>query len=298
MLNQNAKVRVAGVAARQFGRVSWAQFVALGVDKRTIHDWLQSGYLHRVLPRVYAVGHCARTTESDLIAAVLYAGPGAALSHATAAWWVGLADSRPYMIDVSTPRRCRSLPGIRVHRRRSIGREWHEGLPVTPFPQTMRDYASRASLSKVRRALARADFQGGLNVAALQAGLGAGRAGSARLRAALRRHQPQLANAHSWVEVRLFELCEAGDLPLPELNADIAGWEVDALWRRQRVAVEIDGPGNHRSPAQMRRDRLKDFELRAAQIVVLRYSDDQVDHHESAVITEIREALSRTAPSA
>jgi hypothetical protein len=162
----------------------------------------------------------------------------------------------------------------------------------------MVDYAAQATLSDVRRALAQADFQGGLNVAAIEAGLGCGRAGSRKVWTALREHQPQLAKARSGIEVRLFELCEADGLPLPELNAEVAGWEVDALWRRERVAVELDGPGNHRSPAQIRRDRRKEFELRAARFIVLRYSDDQVDHHGSTVMAEIRKTLTRPAKSA
>src|SRR5579859_2650235 len=144
MAPQSAKECVAGLAGRQFGHVAWRQLKRLSISQSTIRRWTSTGYLHRVLPGVYAVGHSAKATESDLIAAVLYAGPGAMLSHATAAWWLGLVDSRPYMTDVSTPRRCRSLPGIRVHERRSIERTWHKHVPITPLAQTLIDYAIRA----------------------------------------------------------------------------------------------------------------------------------------------------------
>src|SRR4249920_1485278 len=110
--------RVRELAERQRGRVSWAQLVALGVDDSAISRWAASGYLHQELPRVYAVGHRAPSAEADLTAAVLYAGPGAMLSHATALWWRGLIDQRPRTIDVSTPRRCQSLSAVRVHGRR------------------------------------------------------------------------------------------------------------------------------------------------------------------------------------
>src|SRR6202035_2381796 len=144
MPNQNAKSRVGRLAGRQFGRVSFGQMLELGVDKHTVHDWCEQGYLYRLHPWVYAVGHRAKTVEADLAAALLYAGPGAMLSHATAAWWVGLALTKPYMIDVSTPRRPRSIPesgfthgaptsatGIRTSQSRSsprsssITRRWH-----------------------------------------------------------------------------------------------------------------------------------------------------------------------------
>jgi hypothetical protein len=298
MAYQSAKERVARLAATQFGRVSWVQLRRLEIPNSTVQAWVAACYLHRVLPGVYAVGHRAKTTESGLIEAVLYAGPGAMLSHATAAWWVGLTSSRPLMIDVSTPRRCRSIPGIRVHQRRPLARTFHKGLPVTQFPQTMIDYASHASLSSVRRALAQADYDGGLRMQELVAELQSGRPGSRRLREALQSHQPRLADARSGLEVVLVELCEAGNLPIPEINARVYGWDVDALWRQHRLVVEVDGLGNHRTPAQIRRDRRKDLELRAAALQVLRYSDDQVHHQAPVVTDEIRRALIPPALSA
>ena len=242
MPTRNAKVRVARLAGRQFGRISRAQLRACGLSNATLSDWCEQRYLFRVLPRVYAVGHRARSTEAKLAEALLYAGPGAMLSHATAAWWLGLATSQPYMIDVSTPRRCRAIPRISVHGRRRLQRDWHRDLPVTQFTQTLLDYAGAVSLTQVRVALARADYDGELNLAAISSRLTRGCRGSVKLRRALERHRPMLARARSGLEVDLFELCEANQLPLPELNADFAGWTVDALWRRERLAVELEGP--------------------------------------------------------
>src|SRR5436305_12737750 len=108
MDNRRAKVRVGAAAGRQRGRIAWYQLAALGVDRKTINRWVKQGYLHRVLPHVYAVGHDAPSVEGDLAAAVLYAGPGAMLSHATAVWWWGLIEKQPHTIHVSTPRKCRS----------------------------------------------------------------------------------------------------------------------------------------------------------------------------------------------
>ena len=57
-----------------------------------MHAWVRSGYLLKVAKRVYAVGHLGPSRAADLWTAVLYAGPGAALSHVTAAHWRDLAD--------------------------------------------------------------------------------------------------------------------------------------------------------------------------------------------------------------
>jgi Protein of unknown function (DUF559) len=104
--------KVLRLADRQWGRVSAAQFAALGVESVTIARWVSQGYLFCVLPRVYAVGHRAPSVEADLTAAVLYAGPGAMLSHATALCWRGLIDKQPRRLQVTTPRRCRSSASV------------------------------------------------------------------------------------------------------------------------------------------------------------------------------------------
>ena len=106
---QLGRVLVAKLAARQFGRISRAQLRGLGVSDTTIHDWTRAGYLHPRLRGVHAVGHPARTLASELFEAVLDAGPGAMLSHRTAAWWLGLIDRPSPLIHVSTPRR-RTMP--------------------------------------------------------------------------------------------------------------------------------------------------------------------------------------------
>lgn len=296
MRTPSAKVRVGRLASTQFGRIARWQLTSCAVPDATVDRWIRQGYLIRTVPRVYAVGHRASPVESRLADALLYAGPGALLSHATAAWWVGLADSQPYRIDVSTPRRCRSIPGIKTHQRRNLERAWHKGLPVTRLAQTLSDYAAVASLSKLRRALAQADYEGTLDISAIEAELRQGRPGSTKLRRALERHQPELANAKSGGERALFELCERARLPLPELNTRVAGWTVDALWRDRRVVVEIDGWRNHRTPAQVNRDRRKELELRAAGFTVLRYSEEQILHNAQAVLADLCAALELRNP--
>jgi hypothetical protein len=285
---QNAKVRLAQIAGRQWGRVSWSQIKSLGVDSKVAADWSRQSYIHRVLPRVYAVGHRAPSYEADLAAALLYAGPGAALSHATAAHWLGLLDKAPRTIHVSTPRRCHSARGVLVHGRRDLERAWRGGFPLTTVPQILLDLAATEPLREVRRALANADYGRLFDLQGIHARLARGRPGSARLRLALAEHEPRLARTKSGLEIAFVELCEWGGLPMPEVNVRVAGWEVDALFRSQRVAVELDGYRNHRSPAQVRRDRRKEMDLRAAGLVPVRYSDEQLRRGRQEVLADLR----------
>jgi uncharacterized protein DUF559 len=241
---------------------------------------------------VYAVGHRAPSLEADLAAGLLYAGPGAMLSHATAAWWWGLIDQQPKRLAVSTARRCRSLRQVRVHGRRSLERVWHRGLPVTAVAQTLLDYAATSTLRRVRRALAEADYQRLLKLSEVEAVISPGRAGSANLRQAIAVHQPRLAHTRSPLEERFLELCERNELPLPSLNVTVEGFLVDALWSTQRLIVELDGRRAHGTPARMESDRARDLALRRAGYSVTRYAWRQVTEQPDLVVADLRAALS------
>jgi hypothetical protein len=274
---------------RQWGRISAAQLVALGIDSWVIARWVDTGYMHVVHPRVYALGHRAPSIEADLTAAVLYAGPGAMLSHATALWWLGLLDKQPWTIDVSTPRRCRSLPRINVHSRRACERIWERVLPTTSVEQTLLDYAAVAPLERVRHALANADYHKVLDIPALQAIAGNG---SAKLRKALTRHEPRLARTRSPLERIFLPFCERTGIPLPDdVNVWIERVLVDAVWFQQKVVVELDGKDNHSSWAQIQRDRSNELRLRAALFDVRRYGWAQLDDEPALVESDLLQAL-------
>jgi Protein of unknown function (DUF559) len=287
MRTSSAKVRVRAVADRQAGRVSATQLAALGVESVVIARWVGDGYLDAVLPRVYAVGHRAPSMEADLWAAVLYAGPGAMLSHATALWWHGLIDHPPWPLQVTTPRRCRSLNGIRVYGRRTCERRPHKGLPTTTIHQAVLDFAATAPLARVRFVLANADHGKALDIAALQVIAGNGRAGSVKLRKALERHEPKLARTRSPLERTFLILCERAGIPMPEVNVVVAGVEVDAVWRDRRLVVELDGKNNHSSWAQIQDDRSKELRLRAAAFDVVRYGTRQVEEELDLVAADL-----------
>ncbi|MDQ6606709.1 MAG: DUF559 domain-containing protein [Actinomycetota bacterium] len=289
--DENAKVRVGRLGDRQFGRVTLDQLRQLGVSTSTVSRWCQNGYLRWVHPAVYAVGHAAPSVEADLVAALLYAGPGAMLSHTTAAWWLGLIDHPPVAIDLSTPRRCKSVPGVRVHDRRPAERIWHRDLPVTPVAKTALDLASVFDEGPLRKVLAELDYRRLLDLDALQRVCGRGHPGSVQLKRAMRRHEPRLAKTRSPPEIDFLVFCERFGLPLPEVNARIHGITVDALYRRQRVVVELDGGLNHSTWAQIKRDRRNELVLRAHGLLVVRYTWDQVTFEADLISTDLRTTL-------
>ncbi len=85
----------------------------------------------------------------------------------------------------------------------------------------------------------------------------------------------------------LIAICEQNGLPLPEINVRIPGWEVDALWRDAKLAVELDGYGNHHTRAQLIRDRQKEMALRRVGLTPVRYSEDQLKER-TQVAAELR----------
>jgi hypothetical protein len=292
-----ARVRVAEVAGRQYGRITSAQLHHIGLTDTTIANWTHAGYLHRRLRGVHAVGTPARTTESDLFEAVLYAGPGAMLSHVTGAWWLDLIDRPAPLIHVSTPRRRTSPRGILVHNRRiSLRRIIHDGIPTTTVAQALLDLAAMGELTLVRRGLARLDYQHRFDPHALLARSGGGRRGSQALRWAIAHHDPRFAFTRSPLEDDWLICCEQLDIPKPDdVNVEICGIRVDAVYYDAKLIIECDGVDNHRSPAQVRRDRRNELDLRDAGWLVLRYSSDLIRDEADRVRAEVLHYLSTRA---
>ncbi|HEU0025291.1 MAG TPA: DUF559 domain-containing protein [Thermoleophilaceae bacterium] len=240
---------------------------------------------------MFAVGHRRLSPEGKVAAALLYAGPGAALSHVTAAWWFELWPRAPKTIHVTRRGRRASRDGVRLHRSQRIERIRHRGFPVTTVERTLLDLAAAVSMDDLRRTLAEADYRRLLDLRALEAVLGPGRRGATALRHALAHHMPELARTRSRLERAFLFLCEAEGIPLPQVNVWVAGFRVDAVWRAERVAVELDGGASHARPATMESDRARDLRLRATGFVVLRYTWRQVRREPELVAADLRATL-------
>jgi predicted transcriptional regulator of viral defense system len=142
------------------GVVSTAQLHALGLGRGAIHKAVRGGRLQRVHHGVYAVGHAALRVEGRRLAAVLACGPGAVLSHRTAASHWGLLKTDQTRIDVTARRGRHGAPGIRLHRSRSLDAQdttSHEGIPTTTVHRTLLDLAATARSTELERAVAQAE---------------------------------------------------------------------------------------------------------------------------------------------
>jgi hypothetical protein len=288
---QRRAVRIARVAERQGGVVSRGQLRALGLSDAAITRLVQSGWLYRIHPGVFAVGHPAIGILGRLHAALLYAGDDSALSHQTAGWCHEVIAVEPRTIHVSEPGERRSRPGVRIHHPRRVAFESVDGLRVTPLARTLLDLASVLDFHDLRRAIAEAGHRGMLDPVAVCAQLGRGRRGSPALRLAMATHLPELARAFSVLEERFLAVVAEAGLQLPEVNARIDAMTVDCLWRDARLVVELDGHETHDRTAAIETDRRREMRLRQAGFRVIRYTWQQVTQTPELIVAELRNEL-------
>jgi Protein of unknown function (DUF559)/Transcriptional regulator, AbiEi antitoxin len=288
---QAAADRARAVAEAQEGVLSRRQLLACGVSSSRIGRWVRRGWLLRLHPGVYALGHRAISPRGRLIAALLYAGAGSVLSHGTAAHHWALIAKPPPQIHVSAPVGRRNLRGVVVHTPRAILRDRHDGMPVTSVARTLMDTAARVPAWQLRKALAEADFRDRLDPEDLRRTMGRGHPGSARLRRATEGHMPELARTLSPLEDQFLLLCEGHGIPMPEPNARVGRYMVDALWAEEHLIVELDGAAAHSSPDQRRRDEHRTAVLRELGYRVLRFTWHDVVRNPGAVAATVLAAL-------
>ena len=90
-------------------------------------------------------------------------------------------------------------------------------------------------------------------------------------------------------------MIRAARLPAPETNVQLHGFEVDLLWRDQKLVVEIDGYAFHSTRRSFERDRRKDRELGAKGYRVLRLTWRELTDEPEATVAAVAAALTRPA---
>jgi hypothetical protein len=288
---------LAALAARQHGVVAYRQLLELGFGRRAIQSRVARGRLHRVHLAVYAVGHSALSGNGRLLAAVLACGPGALLSHWSAgAHWQLLPTSRS-AVDVTVPSRTRAgNRGIVVHQARHLHPDdgtVREGIPVTSVARTLLDLAEVVRPRQLERAVEEAERLRLFDLRDLEelCERSRGRRGLRPLRAVLGGAVGEPPATRSELERRFLDLCREAGLPRPAVNLAAAGFEVDALWPRQRLVVELDGHAFHGTRAAFERDRVRDAELQLAGYRVLRLTHRRLKDEPAAVARTVATLL-------
>lgn len=269
---------LAELARRQHGVVSGAQLAALGYGRGAIQHRVATERVHRVYRGVFPVGHPLLSVSRRRMAALLACGPGALLSHRSAADQHAIRRSSSPRIEVTAPRGRCGPRGVLVHTARAIHPEDHaavDGIPTTSVARTLLDLEEVVDARALERALEEAERRRVFDLDALRRAIARskGRRGLAPLVALLgATHAPPPAT-RSDLERDFLDICAELGLPPPEVNAQVAGYEVDCLWREQRVIVELDSWTWHSGRAPFERDRTRDVRLQLAEFKVLRATD-------------------------
>lgn len=288
---------LAALADRQHGVVSVEQLQALGYSKAGISRAGSAGRLHSLDRSVYAVGHTSLSLHGQCLAAVFACGPGAVLSHYSAAWLLGLARWKPAPFHVTGPVARRPRLPVRIHRARRLvdeDRGLVKEVPVTAVPRTLLDMAVVIAPASLDRLLERSEELGLFDLRQVEDLLArtVGHHGHGRLRRAISLYKPS-SFTRSGLEKRFLGLCIEAGLPQPRTNYVEEGFELDCYWPELRFAVELDVFETHGTRAAFERDRKRQEDLLLAGIAMTRVTGPRLEREPHAVIERVGRLLMR-----
>ena len=219
------------------------------------------------------------------MAAVLACGSEAALSHRSAGALWRILPRWPSPIEVTTATN-RAHRGIHVHRSPHAETTIHYGIRVTTPARTLVDLADVLTPKQLTRVLNEAQVQRLITPQELATLFPRypGRRTS--------QLTPERGATRSPLEDRFVRFLKRHKLPLPELNQRIAGHEVDAVYREQRLIIELDSRRFHTTLRAFEQDRDRDADHLNAGFRTLRITDHRLKEQEAKEARRLREILS------
>ena len=233
---------------------------------------------------------------------MLACGEGSVISHGTAAALLGLWSFWP--VDVEIIARVEAGRKLRGIRRRFVHLPPPEqiaervGIRCTNPSRTIIDVAGLAGPKLLADTIEQAAVLEVLDVAEIDGILlERRRRGAKKLNRALepwRRYSPRV-RVRSRMEAKMLPLLTHHSLPIPECNEKLRigreTFEVDFLWRKQKVVVETDGGRFHGNPAAQTRDAHRNQVLARAGYRVPRIGYDELRDEPERAMAEIRHFL-------
>lgn len=296
--------RIAVFAARQHGIVTTAQMRASGIDATSIHYRVQARRLFPLHRGVFAVGYPTLSDERRWMAAVLSAGPGAALARTSAArlWRIWRGAERGTTI--VAPRRRRARAGVTMLSTRQLQPRdvtVVRGIAVTSVARTIVDLADVLDVPQVVNVMHEAAYRGQFSEPRIveAAGMLVGRRRVVRIDDALAAYRAGSAGTRSRLEDRFLRLVRAAGMQSPAINTRVTTrartLEVDFVWLPHRLCVEVDGPGHDR-PRVRASDAVRDELLRDAGYRVMRVTHAQLAHDGGRIIRRLHRELGVCTP--
>jgi very-short-patch-repair endonuclease len=292
------------LAARQHGVVTRHQLRSVDASRGRIHHLVSTGRWRMPRSGVLVVAGAPETELQNAFIAVAEAGPGAALSHSSAAWLWGLPTFRLFPLHVLVERGAkdpRTMQLATLHTSRVLPPSHvveHLGIRVTSPVRTLFDLSGVLTLGRLARALD--DAWGARLVRAdplfgcLDQLRGRGRGRVATMRLLLEERGTDYVPPESNLERRFRRLLtDDGQKPM-DYQVELGGVEriarVDAVDRGAMLVVQIDGDRHHTALLDVQRDQRQDAALRSLGWTVLRVLENDLWHNPERVVAEVRDA--------
>jgi predicted transcriptional regulator of viral defense system len=295
---------LAGLALVQNGVFTTLQLAGVGLSTSAVHSRVRRSRLHRVHAGVYAlVPPSLLSREGRFMAAVLACGPGAVLSHRSAAALHGLRRTERVGIDVTIPGDAhRGHPGIDVHRSRTLTAADVTivgGIPCTTIARTVLDIAEVILPRQLERVFEQAEQEEVLDFRALEEQIerNSTRVGAGRIRAMMNKYQASIGVTFSELERNFKAMIRPAGIPMPVVNHFIVlpdgepAIRADFYWPEHRAVVETDGWRTHRTWWAFQRDRRNDQRLIFAGYPVTRLTYEQIHTEPDRLVALIRKML-------
>jgi very-short-patch-repair endonuclease len=219
------------------------------------------------------------------------------LSHRSAARvWNLLPDSRR-TIDVTVPRGGgRSRANVRVHHARRLHPDdvtVLDGIPVTSLARTLLDLAASERPDRLELAIEQAEKLKLADRRAIDETLERHprHKGRRPLLDALADVVQTVRGTRLELERRFQRLVRDADLPKPEVNTTVEGYEVDVVWHGDKVIVELDSREFHLTRPAFEADRVRDARLQIAGYRVIRITWRRLTAEPDAVVRDLRKLL-------
>jgi hypothetical protein len=280
--------RLRAFAATRFGFATIVEAEALGISRRTLRSWCDSGLIRRIARGLFHVS-CRwdeLTPDQKTVARLLAAGPDAALARIGAMAFAGGTRFTTSVTDIIVPTDVSAvLPGTRIHRVEDLRVEdvrLFQGFRVTSDEWTVaelgRDFTDPVGRYQIANAIHAINYRERTTDLAdrVEAELDRRRhVGAPIVRRAIDLHRATSAGTRTRTEDRYVDMALKAWPVEPLVNcvttAGGVSYEVDIRYLDEMVRIELDG-GQHGRIHDAAKDTVSDQRFGADGLLTLRES--------------------------
>jgi hypothetical protein len=169
-----------------------------------------------------------------------------------------------------------------------------KGIPVTSLSRTLLDNAPSVSAHRLQRLLERTEELRIFDLGPVESLLDRCQRhpGTGPLRRALALYRPP-PFTRSELERQFLLAVSAAGLPPPATGFNVAGYELDAYWPQERLAVELDTFETHGGREAFERDRRRDEDLKLVGVETVRITGRRLESEPRQVIQRVARLLAQ-----